>query len=178
MFDYQNVKPIDDPKDNTAIALCDYFPGPERPGYINLRKYADELSILKNPHKGWYWHYIDNGFFRGEYRENHDPNDRLTDFPGLNHLYLRFDWGDIEKQEGKLDWSYIDKIMDEWGKFGYRFSLRICTYEGDGRMPFATPEYVYKAGARGYALSNNRLEPDYGDPVFLNKLSAFMAKVG
>ncbi len=178
MFQYQNVKTIDDPKENTAIGQCPYFPGPERKGYVNLRKHADELTVLKNPHKGWYWHYIDNGFFRGEYRENHDPNDRLTDFPGLNHLYLRFDWGDIEKEEGKPDWSYIDQIMDEWGKYDYRFSLRICTYEGDGRAPFATPEFVYKAGARGYELSKGRLEPDYGDPVFLKKLSAFMAKAG
>ena len=178
MLNYQNVKTIDDPKDNAAIRQCPYFPGPERKGYVNLRKYADELTIIKNPHKGWYWHYIDNGFFRGEYREAHAPNDHLTDFPGLNHLYLRFDWGDIEKEEGKLDWSYIDKIMDEWGKFDYRFSLRICTYEGDGRMPFATPEFVYRAGARGYKLSGGRLEPDYGDPVFLDKLSAFMARAG
>lgn len=87
-----------------------------RPGYRDLRPIADDKEVLRNPHKGWYWHYIDNGYGRGNYREQHDPKDHCLDFPGLNHLYLRFDWGDIEAQEGVFDWSYLDNIMEEWGR--------------------------------------------------------------
>ena len=74
----------------------------------------------------------------------------------LNELDLRVDGGDIKKEEGVDDWSYIDSIMEEWSKFDYRFGIRLVTYEADGSIPFATPEYVYKAGAHGYALDWNR----------------------
>jgi len=155
-----------------------HFPEQGRRIYTDLRSFADDKTVLRNPHKGWFWHYIDNGFFRPQYREEHDPDDHLLDFPGLNHLYLRFDWGDIEKTEGKPDWSYIDGIMEKWSRFGYRFSLRICCYEGSPDVPYTTPAYVYKAGARGYRLPDGRIEPDYGDPVFLEKLGAFMELAG
>ncbi len=146
--------------------------------WVDLRGIADDRTVLVNPHKGWFWHYVDNGFSRPAYRANHNPDDRLTDFPGLNHLYLRFDWGDVETLEGQPDWSRIDRIMDDWGRFGYRFSLRICTYEGTPAIPFATPEYVYRAGAKGYSFSDGRLEPDYADEIFLDKLGMFLDRAG
>lgn len=149
------------------------------PNFRDLRSLQDDKTVLKNPHKGWYWHYIDNGYNRENYRGQHDPNDHLLDFPGLNHLYLRFDWGDIEKSEGVRDWSYIDQIFEKWGNLGYHFSFRICTYEASGEngLGFATPEWVFKAGAK-YKVFNGAYEPDYGDRIFLEKLSAFMKEFG
>ena len=108
-----------------------------RPDFIDLREFVDDKIVLKNPHKGWFWHYIDNGYARGAYRDLHDPNDDLHDFPGLNHLYLRFDWGDVEAVKGVYDFSYLDEIMDLWGKRGYTFTLRACTYEGEPHMDHA-----------------------------------------
>ena len=149
--------------------------------YIDLDMWQDDKTVLSNPHKGWYWHFIDNGYGRINYRQNLEPGDYMKDFPGLNHIYLRFDWGDIETQEGVLDWSYIDSIMDEWGNQGYKFSFRICTYEGAGgpeSLRYATPKWVYEAGAKSIELSGNRLEPVYSDPVYLEKLENFMKKYG
>jgi hypothetical protein len=174
---YPNIRKIDE-NANMPSRFTQHFPLQGRRVYTDLRSYADDKTVLRNPHKGWFWHYIDNSCLRPQYRQEHDPNDHLEDFPGLNHLYLRFDWGDIEKEEGNLDWSYIDQIMEKWGKLGYRFSMRICTYEGNPKIPFSTPEYVYKAGARGYMLSDGRIEPDYGDPIYLEKLGAFMELAG
>lgn len=151
------------------------------PLYRDLRILQDDKRVLKNPHKGWYWHYIDNGYGRSNYREKVEYGDWLLDFPGLNHLYLRFDWSDIEKEEGKLDWSYIDEIMEKWGSKDYRFALRFVTYEAWGGIPFATPEWVYKAGAKGNFFKDEdgrSWEPDYGDTIYLEKLSAFMAAAG
>lgn len=34
------------------------------PSYIDLNFCQDDETVLKNPHKGWYWHYIDNGVDR------------------------------------------------------------------------------------------------------------------
>ena len=178
MYDFPNCMSRPEPETGHAVEFYKWdIPG-ERRYFRDLRPLADDRRILRNPHKGWYWHYIDNGYPRPNYRAEHDPADHLEDFPGLNHLYLRFDWGDIEKEEGVYDWSYIDGIMEEWSRYDYRFGLRLVTYEGDGSIPFATPEYVYRAGARCYALPGNRLEPDYGDPVFLEKLSRFMEEAG
>lgn len=139
--------------------------------YRDYRYLQDDKTVLKNPHKGWYWHFIDNGLSSLKYRDN-IGDDTMLDFPCLNHLYLRFDWGDIEKQEGVFDWSYIDSVMDKWGKLGYTFSLRICCYETG--MKYATPEWVKDAGANGYTCSCNCWQPDYNDAIFLDKLENFL----
>ncbi len=176
-FDFPNVADFT-PLKNNATQKCVYFPPRDLRNFTDLRCTHDSERLLKNPHRGWYWHYIDNGVPRQEYRGEHDPADRLTDFPGLNHLYLRFDWGDVEKEDGVLDWSYIDSIMDEWGRYGYRFAFRICTYEGGADIPFATPKFVYEKGARGYRLPKGQLEPVYDDPVYLYYLERFLNRVG
>ena len=149
-----------------------------RKNYVDLRLLVDDKTVLHNPHKGWFWHYIDNGYGRGNYRAGHDPNDDLSDFPGLNHLYLRFDWGDVEKQEGVYDFSYLDEIMNLWGARGYTFSLRVCTYEAAPEMNYATPSYVYEKGARCYLLENGKIQPDFSDPIFLACLEKFMQAFG
>ena len=138
-----------------------------RRDFIDLRALSDDKTVLSNPHKGWFWHYIDNGMARGAYRDDIDINDELHDFPGLNHLYLRFDWGDVEREKGVYDFSYLDETMALWGARGYTFSLRVCTYEGSRDMNHATPAYVFEEGARCFDLPKGRLQPDYSDPIFL-----------
>ena len=140
----------------------------------------DDKTVLKNPHKGFYWHYIDNGFKRGAYRDAHDAADDLRDFPGLNHLYLRVDWDDLEHEEGVYNWALIDGIMDVWGPRGLNWSLRVVNSETSKAMCFATPEWVLGAGAKGQWIKYGEAdddrfwEPDYGDPVFLEKLDNFL----
>ena len=145
--------------------------------YISFKSITDENKVLKNPHKGWYFHFIDNGFVRPTYRDEENLEEKLKDFPGLNHLYLRFDWGDIEKTEGVFDWSYIDEIMDTYRKYGFRFSLRFCTYETNGVTPYAIPEWLVPSiEGTDVSLNGKKLfEPKYDNPVFLEKLDAFLA---
>lgn len=148
--------------------------------YVDLRHLADDKTVLENPHKGWYYHFVDNGLKRPVYR------DRLTEVkkfrtPCMNHLYLRMDWADIEGVgEGKYDFSYIDKIMDEWSPLGYKFALRFCCYEP--WLEYAAPKWLFELGI---AHTRNEFkkedgtvryayEPDYNDPVFLQKLENFL----
>jgi hypothetical protein len=146
------------------------------PFFVDLRPTQDDKKILRNPHKGWSIHYIDNGIARPFYRDSIAEGDTLLDFPYLNHMYLRFDWGDIEKEEGVYDWSYLDDIFDKWGKLGYRFSLRMCTYEGrDDNVCYPTPKWVFDKGAKHYDL-NGIIEPDYDDPIYLEYLERFMTE--
>ena len=92
-----------------------------------LTALQDDRAVLTNPHKGWYFHYIDNGMKAPAYRNTIKPGDDLRAFPGLNHLYLRFDWNDIEPTRGRYEWDKLDAIIDHWGRQGYRFSMRLCT---------------------------------------------------
>lgn len=169
----------------------------------DLKPLWDDKTVLKNPHKGWYWHYIDNGMKNKKYRDRVPDGEYYTDFPGLNHLYLRFDWSDIQPKEGIFDWSELDRIMDEWGAKGYRFALRACCSETGRELCFATPKWVMENGCKGnfyppypdenpewWELCHNPnkaedikhpedvchayWEPDYDDPVFLRYLDIFL----
>nr|MBQ4319803.1 beta-galactosidase [Clostridia bacterium] len=86
---------------------------------IDIYPLRDEKTILKNPHKGWYWHFIDCGYSRPRYRDDAELIGDAEAFPGLTQLYLRFDWVDINPKKGVYDFSYLDRIMDEWGEKGY-----------------------------------------------------------
>ncbi len=151
--------------------------------YIDLVPQSDDKTILKNPHKGWFFHYIDNGYKRRNYRNSVKEGDHLEWFPQMNVIYLRFDWADIEVSEGKYDWSYIDEIMEEWKGFGYTFGIRICTYESGG-MEYAVPRWLIEMGIGGKVYDTGKedyvgcFEPDYDDELYLEKLSNFMEECG
>ena len=73
----------------------------------NLERVWDDRKICANPHKGWYHHYYDNALT--VYGPLLKPDDFLTDFPGLNHIYLRVDWSHLEPAEGQFAWDVIDR---------------------------------------------------------------------
>lgn len=149
--------------------------------YRDLRKFADDKTVIQNPHKGWYLHFIDNGVRCLSYRDDLSGPADIAHIPGMPFLYLRIDWVDIEKNEGTYDWAYIDKIIEEYGKAGYKFMFRFCTYEGPWSN--ATPDWVFKKGAGYTAVTQTEghrtlqaFEPDYGDPVFCKYLDRFIAE--
>ena len=177
--------------------LYDYSAPDPSSIYHDLRQQQDDKAVLRNPHKGWYFHYVDNGMRFPLYRNTLRPGEDLHFLPGLNHLYLRIDWSDVEPEEGKFTWEKVDEILDTWGKKGYHFSIRLCAFETNRPMiSYATPEWVFKAGARGekrvfqirsFFLQMGigeegkeyfAMEPDYGDPIFLEKLAHLMEAYG
>jgi hypothetical protein len=145
---------------------------------INLEKSWDKNKICNNPHKGWYIHFYDNCITK--YGDRLAEGDFLEDFPGLNHIYLRLAWSYLEPEEGKYNWEIIDKVINQWTSKGYTISFRISCKETDKNNLFATPKWVIDAGARGqftqasWSDSIDGWEPDYGDPVFLEKLENFI----
>ena len=46
-----------------------------------LSHLADDKTVLSNPHKGWYWHYYDNGMKRPIYRDKTPPEKHTGLFP-------------------------------------------------------------------------------------------------
>ena len=140
----------------------------------------DTGAALVNPMMGWTLHYYSN--IIENYGSRLAPSDTLDDFPGLATIYLRLPWSFIEPEEGKFRWSIVDAPAQRWIAKGRRIALRLTCCES--WLRYATPKWVADAGARGYNFRPGKRdpkgpfwEPDYADPVFLDKLDHFLAAV-
>ena len=142
--------------------------------FFNLERYWDSVKVCNNPHKGWCIHYYDNGI--KNYGNRMSSKDSLPGFPCLNDIYLRLAWSFLEPKEGVYNWAVIDSIINRWVGWGHTISFRITCKETE--FVYATPEWVRKAGAKGKFIEHPDLDvkawaPDYGDPIFLEKLENF-----
>ncbi|MHB1036847.1 MAG: DUF4832 domain-containing protein [Pirellulales bacterium] len=140
---------------------------------------ADTGAALVNPGMGWVLHYYDN--LPANYGSKLAPSDTMDDFPGLAVVYLRIPWSYIEPEEGRFNWSVLDTPAQRWIAKGKQVALRISASESWTR--YATPEWVQKAGAKGHDFRSGAgvveggpyWEPDFDDPIFLDKLGRFLA---
>ena len=141
---------------------------------------ADNGKALVNPSMGWTFHFYSNKI--ENYGSRLRPSDTLDDFPGLSVIYLRLPWSFIEREEGEFDWSIVDAPAQRWIDKGLQVAFRFSCAES--WLRYATPRWVKEAGAKGYDCAVGKgvtpggplWEPDYGDPVFLEKLDAFLAR--
>jgi len=135
-------------------------------------------AALENPGMGWVFHHYDN--VPANYGSRLEPSDTLDDYPGLTVIYLRIPWSYIEPEEGKFNWAVLDTPAQRWIAKGKQIALRISCSES--WMRYATPEWVEKAGAKGFNFQPRQgvvedgpyWEPKYDDPVFLEKLDHFL----
>ncbi len=162
---------------NNGIALLD--------GNRNVLNPMDNGKALINPSMGWTLHYYDNNI--RYYGDRLEPSDTMDDFPGLSTVYLRLPWSFIEPEEGKFQWEILDTPAQRWIDKGKKVALRITASEP--MMRWATPEWVAKAGAKGYEWGKGRnlncwgetwkskeslWEPVYDDPIFFEKAESFI----
>ena len=140
----------------------------------------DNGKGLLNPGMGWVFHYYDDKL--EEYGRQLPKGDTLNDFPGMAVAYMRLPWSLIEPERGVFHWDVIDTPARQWMQSGKRIALRFTSAESH-EPTFATPEWVKRAGARGYYFEpgkgvvavSQHWEPDYDDPVFLAELDQFLA---
>lgn len=142
-------------------------------------RFKDNGKPLVNPGMGWTFHFYSN--IIKNYGSKLEPFDTLDDFPGLSVIYLRVPWAFLEPEEGKFNWSLFDTPAQRWIDKGLQIAIRVsCT---ESWMRYATPEWVKKAGAKGVDFDFGKgpreggklWEPDYLDPIFLQKLENFLA---
>ena len=139
----------------------------------------DNGSALVNPGMGWVFHHYDNSLDR--YGVDLEPWETVDDFPGASAIYLRLAWSYIEPEEGRFNWSIVDIPAQRWIAKGKQVCFRFTCSETN--IAYATPEWVRKAGAKGYWFvpgkgiveGGTHWEPDFDDPVFLEKLDRFLA---
>ena len=142
---------------------------------------VDTGMALENPGMGWVLHYYDNGL--DCYGSKLAPADTLEDFPGITVIYLRLAWGYLEPEEGRYNWEIIDTPAQRWISRGKQIAFRFSCSEWDDQP--ATPAWVQAAGAKGYHYTPGKgidpegryWEPDYNDPIFLEKHGNFLAAV-
>lgn len=139
---------------------------------------VDTGEALINPDMGLVAYFYSN--IPENYGSKLEPSDTLDDYPGVSTVYLRVPWAFLEPEEGKFNWALFDTPAQRWIAKGKRIALRVTCSEN--WMPFATPEWVRKAGAKGYFYEfgkgrsdqSNLWDPDFGDPIFLQKLDQFL----
>lgn len=138
---------------------------------IDLTSQQDPKIVLKNPHRGILHHYYDDrtDIYLGTASD-------LASVPGLSQIYIRLPWVYFEPSEGNYDWHLIDDVVNRFQPLGYRFGFRITVKETSPQVaPYATPQWVRDAGAQGVMLQKSvpQWEPNFGDPIFLEKFEAF-----
>lgn len=139
----------------------------------------DTGAALVNPGMGWMAYFYSN--VPANYGSHLSPADTADDFPGLSTVFLRIPWAYLEPQEGKYNWALLDTPAQRWIAKGKRIAL--CLTSSENWMPYATPEWVKNAGAKGtfYEFGKGRVEqghlwdPFFDDPIYLAKLDAFLA---
>jgi hypothetical protein len=140
---------------------------------------ADNAAALLNPDMGWVLYFYSN--IPANYGSQLQPSDTVGDFPGMSTVFLRIPWSMVEPQEGKFNWAILDTPAQRWISKGKRVAIDITCSEN--WIPFATPEWVKKAGAKGTyyefgkgpVAAGTTWDPDFGDPIFLKKLDSLLA---
>lgn len=138
----------------------------------------DTINIIKNPCMGW-----------GVYD---DANDAVQDADNYwktqdeaarkyaSFFYIRWRWSEMEPEEGKYAWMYDEnykKLIKGAIDRGLKLCFRIYNNSRDN-INQSTPDYVRKAGAKGYMVKGTKGEllwtPYPDDPAFLEKLENFI----
>jgi hypothetical protein len=139
----------------------------------------DNGQALVNPDMGWLMYFYSN--LPENYGSRLEASDTVDDFPGLSTVYLRVPWALVEPAEGCFNWALLDTPAQRWIAKGRRVAIRITCSEN--WLAYATPEWVRQAGAKGgfYEFGKGPSaqgwcwDPDFGDPVFLEKLDHLLS---
>lgn len=139
---------------------------------------TDDGRALVNPDMGWTMHYYSN--VPANYGSLLEPGDDCAWFPGCSTVYLRMPWAYLEPAEGVYNWAALDTPAQRWIARGGQVAFRITCSES--WLKYATPAWVKDAGAKGVfwtygkglAEDGHCWDPDFVDPVFLEKLENFL----
>ena len=132
-------------------------------------------DVFANPGKGW---------MTG--RRAPWPQQRLP----YSVAYIRVCWQDLEPEEGRIVWEVFDKPIEAWKEQNVRIAFRIMTANAHTRGYYCSPEWLFDAGCKSYdylrggedTMSGGkritRIEPDYADPLFLEKHANLLRMLG
>ncbi|MBR4651754.1 MAG: DUF4832 domain-containing protein [Kiritimatiellae bacterium] len=145
---------------------------------VTLHPQATREALI-NPGMGFcYYAYAGRLWAYSARNRNYDT---LDWFPGCSTVYMRLLWSDLEPEEGDFRWDVLDRLAQPWIAKGKKIAVRVICCNQTAN---ATPDYVRDAGAKGIWFTYDhdgavkkfpqRWEPDYADPVFLEKFGRFL----
>ena len=148
----------------------------------NVVELSDNGQALLNPHMGWTMHFYSN--VPSNYGRNLEPSDALDWFEGCSTVYLRLPWAYIEPEEGVFNWAIVDTPAQRWIAAGKKIAFRFTTSEN--WLEYATPKWVFDAGAKsvrytwgkGEDPNGKTVDPEFDDPIYLEKLENFLEAAG
>ncbi len=146
-------------------------------GQDNLvhHQFQEVDTLFANPGQGWM-------------RQQRSPRGEPR-FP-CSVVYIRFNWADIEPEEGRYQWGLIDDVINAWKPRGAKVAMRVMTCNAHSAGYYTSPQWLFDAGCKGFDYLRGgddptsggkripRLEPDYADPIYLARHGAFLAALG
>ncbi len=135
-------------------------------------RYRETFDNFANPH-------------RGLMTQQRLPGPKPPRLP-TSITYLRVNWMDLEPEEGNYNWAVFDDCMAAWKPLGVRLAFRIMTTNAHSRGYYCSPKWLFDAGCRSFdyevggkdptsgGAAIRRIEPDYSDPVYLEKHGNFL----
>lgn len=103
--------------------------------------------------------------------------------------YARWNWNELEPREGQFNWRVIDAAIGNCQKRGGRLAFRVMTTNPHSRGYSSSPKWLFDLGCRSHEYTPAhdtvashkrfaRIEPDYADPLFMEKHSSFLRELG
>lgn len=142
---------------------------------LTRRQFREVDTLFANPGQGWM---SQQRAPRGEPR-----------FP-CSVVYIRFGWAEVEPEPGRYNWKMIDDVIAAWKPRGATVAMRVMTCSAHSSGYYTSPKWLFDAGCKGfeYLVGGDdptsggkripRIEPDYADPIYLEKHGAFLAALG
>ena len=145
----------------------------------SVKTFREDESIFRNPGQGWL-----------KFGPAMPPIEESLVNYGAG--YERFEWSQIEPEEGKYNWEIIDRCLRNWQKAGYPFYFRIMVANYHSVSGYCTPKWVFKKGAKeieikpleddvNYKASRNdpfwkikRTTPEFDDEILIAEHEKFI----
>ncbi|MBU6435842.1 MAG: beta-galactosidase, partial [Nitrospirae bacterium] len=89
----------------------------------------------------------------------HPPS--TDQYPRQTVAYFRWSWADLEPEEGRYDFDFVDRIISQAKAKGETLAFRIMTEYKAG-----SPEWLLQKGV-GSVTVGGGVFPDYNSPTFL-----------
>ena len=72
-----------------------------------------------------------------------------TRFP-CSVAYIRFDWANVEAQEGQYNWKFIDDVISAWKPREAGVAMRVMTANAHSGGYYSSPKWLFDAGCKGF----------------------------
>lgn len=98
-------------------------------------------------------------------------------------VYYRFNWCDIEPEEGQYNWEIIDSKIEDCITRGKKFAFGVMNSNISSSKEYITPKWVFDSGADYYIYNNEskgiiQIIPVWTDKVYLEKVNNFVEALG